>query len=204
MRKSNFRVINLLVLSLILVLSIVNPVLADGGPHEEVNKVDGYRVKLIFVEGDVLLGRNKLKIEIKDVFDQAVGNATVTVIAELYPETSENSAKDMNVGMGNASAQKDTSTNASIRTVQAEMKAGQIIGEYEGEVNLEETGRWMIQVGFLILSRKRVAEFPMDLYGVPNSWIILGSFLAINVGIIALAASKRRKCINTLALEETR
>ncbi len=206
MRKSYFRLINILALSLILVLSIANPVLADAGEaSREVKDVDGYKVKLTFVEGDVQLGHNKLNIEIKDTQGQVVGDATVTVIAELYRETSENSAKDMDKhSSAKTSAQKGTSIEAPIRTVKAAMKAVQKIGEYEGEVELEETGHWMIKVVFLIQSQEKVAEFVADVHGAPNGWVILSSFLGINVGIISVAAITRRKSANTPALEETR
>ncbi len=205
MRKSYFRIIKILVLSLILVLSFANPVLADAGEaRHEVKEVDGYKVKLTFVEGDVQLGHNKLNIESKDTQGQVVGDATVTVIAELYRETSENSAKDMDKhSSGKTSAQKDTSIEAPIRTVKAEMKAGQKIGEYEGAVDLEEAGHWMIKVVFLIQSQEKVAEFVVDVHGAPNSWVILGSFLGIIVGIITVAAITRKKPANIPVLEET-
>jgi len=204
MRKSYFRIINILALSLILVLSIAHPVLADADEaRHEVKEVDGYKLKLTFVEGDVQLGHNKLNIEIKDTQAQVVGNTTVTVIAELYRETSENSAKDMDKhSSGKTSAQQDTSIETPIRTVKAEMEAGQKIGEYEGEVELEEAGHWMIKVVFLIQSQERVAEFQVDVHGAPNGWVILWPSWGINAGIISAAAITRRKSVNTPVLEE--
>lgn len=199
------RIISILILSIVLLLSSASPVLADAGEaRHEVKEVDGYKVELTFVEGDMQLGHNKLNIEIKDTQGQAVGDATVTIIAELYRETSENSAKDMDKhSSGKTSAQKDTSVEAPIRSVKAEMKAGQKIGGYEGEVELEETGHWRIKVVFLIQSQEKVAEFPVDVHGAVNSWVILGSFLGIIVGIITVAAITRKKPANIPALEET-
>jgi hypothetical protein len=199
----------ILAISLIIFLSIANLALADGGPHEEVSKVDGYNVKLNFVEGNPQVGQNKLKVEIKDVLDKPVDNSTVTVIAELYKTTagtstqgSGHSSGGMDMGEKKDTTTENTSEEILVRTVKADLMPGMEIGKYEGEINLEETGHWMVQVKFLILSRERVAEFPIDIYGAPNSLGILAPFLIINVVIIGVAAITRKKRVGAPALEE--
>lgn len=200
-----FRLISIIALSVAMLFSFANPILADGGPHEEVSKVDGYRVKLSFTDGAAQVGSNKLKIEIKDVLNQPVSNSKVTVTAELYKAaatSSNSSGHGMDMGEKKSPTPEVTPKETLARTVKTEMMAGSNPGEYDGEMNLEETGHWMIQVEFLILSRERVAEFPIEVYGKPNTLGILGSFLGINVIIITVAAVIRKKGGNVPVLEE--
>ena len=197
--------ISIIIFTVIFLLSSASPVLADGGEaRHEVKEVDGYQVTLTFMDGDVQLGHNELSIEIMDPQAQLVADATVTVIAELYPETASNSAMGMDAQSSEkTSAPPDTSTEAPMETVELEMKSGQKQGEYEGELALEEPGKWMIKVVFLIQSQEKVAEFEVDLQPKTNHLGILWGFLGITVGIISVAAITRRKSAHTPALEET-
>lgn len=201
------RTISILIFSIVLLLSSASSVLASGGSgSSEVKEVDGYMVELTLVEGDAQIGHNKLSIEIKDAQGEVVDDATVTVVAELYSETSNNGTGGMggmNMG-GTTGTEEDTSAEAPIRTASAEMEAGHNIGEYEGEIELAEAGHWMVKVVFLIQSHERVAEFTVEVAGAPRGWVILGAFLGINIGIITVAVIIGKKRFNTPAAKEAK
>ena len=203
MRKYYFKFINILALSAMLVLLSAGPIFADGGPHEEVSKVGGYEVKLVFVAGNAQIGSNELKAVIIDALGKPVGNATVKVVAELFSEKSGDERTGMDMGK-TTTAGTEQNTQTPIRVAEAEMMPGEMDGEYEGDLILEEAGHWMIQIEFLILSRQRVAEFPIEVNGKPNSLGILGAFIGINTAIIIVAGATRKKHSNKLLLEENK
>lgn len=201
------RIISILIFSIILLLASASSVLADGGGADsEAKEVDGYMVALAFIEGDARVGNNKISVEIEDAQGEAVDNARVKVIAELYAETSEHSDKDTGgMDMGETSTpEEDTSAEEPIHTVTADMEAGHNMGEYEGELELEEDGHWMVKVVFLVGSQERVAEFTVDISGTPSGWAILLPFLGINAVVITVAAIIKIKRSKIPAAEGTK
>ncbi len=200
------RIISILILSMILLLSSASQVLADAGEarHEE-KEVDGYKVKLTFVEGDVQLGHNKLNIQINDPQGQLVTNALVSVIAELYEEIPTGATSTGNSGMNMDSDETGTSPPGKpIKTVKADLMAGTNTGEYEGEVELEETGHWMITAIFRLQQQEKSVEFEVDLQKSGPNWYVLSGFFGLIVAFIVIGVLTKRKSTNVPVPEEVR
>ncbi len=204
MRKSYLTIIKILLLSLILVLSIANPVLADADEarHEE-KVVDGYTVKLTFVEGDVQMGHNEINIRINDPQGQPVTNAMVTVIAELYEESPTDTNSAGNGGMNMSSAQNSSSPSVKpIETVKAELEAGLNTGEYKGEVDLSQAGHWMITALFKLQQQEKSVEFEIVLQKSGPNWYVLSGFFVLIAAFIVGGILTKRKSVNAPVPEE--
>jgi hypothetical protein len=187
------RIISILILSMILLLSSASQVLADTGEarHEE-KEVDGYKVKLTFVEGDVQMGHNKLNIQINDPQGQLVTNAGVTIIAELYKEIPTDATSTVNDGMNMGSAKDSTSPpEKPIKTVKADLMVGTNTGEYEGEVELEESGHWMITAVVRLQQQEKSIEFVVDLQKSGPNWYVLSGFFGLIVAFIVVGVLKK-------------
>lgn len=208
MAKSNLRVTGIIVLALTLLMSFSNHVVADSGARFEEQEVDGYKVKLALPKGGAQIGHNKLNIQLSDAQGQPVGDAEVTVIAELYKEVSEKKPGG-GMDMGSKSDKdkgkdaKKAAREAPIRTAEAEIEAGHEKGEYEGEVKLEETGHWMIKVVSRIEGRNEplTFEFETEVSQKGPNWFVLSGFLGIIVAVIATAAVTRKKSTNAPVAE---
>jgi len=200
------RVISILILSLILILSIANPVLADAGEarHEE-QKVDGYDVKLTFVEGDVQMGHNEISIQINDPQGQPVTNASVTVIAELYGESPTDTTSTGNGGMNMGSAENSASpAEKPIETTKVKLKAGPTAGEYEGEVDLSQAGHWMITAVIKLQQMEKSVEFEVELKKSGPNWYVLSGFFGIIVAFIVGGVLTKRKTNSVPVAEAAR
>jgi hypothetical protein len=200
------KIISILILSIILLLSSASPVQADAGEarHEE-KEVDGYKVKLTFVEGDVQIGHNELNIQINDPQGQLVTNAGVTIIAELYNEIPTGVTSTGNSGMNMGSDENGTSPpEKPMMTVKADLVAGTNAGEYEGEVELEETGHWMITAVVRLQQQEKSVEFVVDLQKSGPNWYVLSGFFGVIVVIIVVGVLKKRKSKNVPMPEEVR
>lgn len=189
------RIISILLLSLILMLSIASPVLADAGEARyEEKKVDGYNVKLAFVAGDVQIGHNEIHIQIDDPQGQPVTGALVTIIAELYEEVQTGTTAG-NGGMNMGGAQDSSSpAETPVEIVKVDLKAGTEAGEYKGEVDLSQAGHWMVTSVFTLEQQERSVEFEIELKkSGPNWYVLLGFFGVIAAFIIAGLLTKRKK-----------
>ena len=71
------------------------------------------------------------------------------------------------------------------------MKASMETGEYEGELDLDVTGHWMIKVTFPVRQNEKSADFVEEVKSGSNLPIVL-TFGGINAGIIAVAAIARK------------
>lgn len=207
MRKSFSKLVKVLILPLVLALSITNPVLADAGevPHEE-KTVDGYKVELSFAEGEVQFGHNKLHVKISDPQGQLVTNAVVTVIAELYEEVPAGATSAGGGGMNMGSPDNGTGDAPKpIKTVKEELTAGTDAGEYEGEVDLSQSGHWMITTVFKTQQQEKSVEFEIEVQkGGPNWYVLSGFFGVILAFIVGGIITAKRKSAKALAAEEVR
>lgn len=200
------RVISILILSLTLILLIANPVLADAGEarHEE-KEVDGYKVKLTFVEGDVQIGHNEINIQVNDPQGQLVTNASVTVIAELYEESPTDTTGAGNGGMDMGGAQNSAGpAEKPIETTKVELKAGPTAGEFEGEVDLSEAGHWMITAVIKLEQMEKSVEFEVELKKSGPNWYVLSGFFGLILAFVIGGLITKRKSNSVPVVEEVK
>lgn len=190
------RIVSLLVLPLILLLALAGQVSADTGEGRfEIKEVDGYKVKLSFVDGDVQLGPNTLHILILDAQGQPVDGMAVNVVADHYAESAGEVEMNMD-GMKSTSSPTDSATP--LKTVKAEMKAGTEPGEYAGEVELAESGHWMVKVMFPVQQIQKSADFDFEIGSGSKSfiiWIFGGISALIIIGAVIARQSRRKKVV---------
>ncbi len=179
----------------VLVLAIAYPVLADvGEARHEVKEVDGYRVKLTFVEGDVQVGHNKLNIKVTDPQSAPVTDARVTLITELYKESNAGAPSSGHGAMNMGSTANSTiPTQTATKTQKAALMAGEHAGEYEGEVDLGHAGHWMITAIVGLERHEKSVEFLVDLKEVGPNWYILSVFFGVIGAIITTGAITKRR-----------
>lgn len=192
------RIISLLVLSLILFLALAGPVSADTGGRSEIKDVDGYKVKITFVDGDVKVGNNNIHVVIQDALAQPVNGITVNVVAEHYAEStgSANSSSGGGMNMGGSDTTNSTSVAVPDKTIMAEMKPGMETGSYESAIELAESGHWMIKVSFPVQQGQKTAVFDFDINSGSKSfiiWIFAGISALIIVGAVIARQTRRKK-----------
>ena len=195
MRKLYLAIIETLVMAAILVLATAYPVLADAGEaRHEVKEVDGYKVKLTFVEGDVQVGHNDLNIKITDPQSQPVTDARVTLVTELYKKITSDTPSGGHGGMNMGSPSTTASPQETpSKTVNTALVAGEHAGEYEGEVDLSQSGHWMISAVFYVQEQEKRVEYLVDLKEVGPNWYVLSVFFGVIGAIITTGAITKRK-----------
>lgn len=181
--------IKIMLLGFIVLMPFSNRAMADSGARFEEKAVDGYRVKLGLASGGAQVGHNKLNIQIIDAKGAPINDTSITVIAEYFKEA-VTSTSDHGMGMGTEGKDtKSTPAEVAIRTVKAVFKAGHEAGEYEGEVELDEAGHWMVKVVFL-QQQEKSAAFEVEV-SAPKSgpnWFVLMGFAGIIAVLITTAA----------------
>ncbi|MBM2831138.1 MAG: hypothetical protein HW414_190, partial [Dehalococcoidia bacterium] len=166
------KVVRILLLGLVLLLPSATHVLADSGARYQEKEIDGHMVRLIFGVDTVQLGHNQISIHIKDGEGKPVADARVTVIAELYEETSSGSSSgghSMDMGQS-SSTETSPIARTLVRIMKAEMTAGKESGEYEGELNLDKAGHWMIMVNSVVNQQERSVEFAQEVSKSGPNW----------------------------------
>lgn len=195
MTKSFFMAVKIMLLGFILLLPFSNRALADSGARFEEKAVDGYKVRLAVASGGAQVGHNKLNIQISDAQGAPINNASITVIAEYFKEAVTSTSDH---GMGTATEKKgDQSVPAqvAVRTVKVVFKAGHEAGEYEGEIELDEAGHWMIKVVFLQQQQEKSAAFEVEVNASKSgpNWFVLMGFAGIIAVLITTAALTRNR-----------
>ncbi len=187
--------IKIMLLGFIVLMPFSNRALADSGARFEEKAVDGYKVRLGTASGGAQVGHNKLNVQISDAQGAPISNASITVIAEYFKEAAT-SASDH--GMGTGTEKKgDQSVPAQVaaRTVKVVFKAGHEAGEYEGEVELDEAGHWMVKVVFLQQQQEKSAAFEVEVNASKSgpNWFVLTGFAGIIAVLIAAAAVTKNR-----------
>ena len=188
------KAIRILVLGLILISIFSIRAFADNGVQYDVKEVDGYKVGLAFPGGMAQMGHNMVNIQIADSQGQMVGNAKVTIVAELYADSgSSSSGGGMNMNMGGSSAASSSTAEKPMQTMTLDMMPAQQAGQYQGELTLDQAGHWMLTVNSLINNQQKSVEFTEEISkGGPNM-LVISIFAIVIVGIIAAAAITRRR-----------
>ncbi|XUW99691.1 MAG: hypothetical protein TUN42_07305 [Dehalogenimonas sp.] len=198
MGKSYSKVIGIMAIAFMLILAAPSVIAASGDGLEE--EVDGYQVSLSFVAGQAVIGHNEILVHITDA-QVAVGNAIVTTTAELHEQ------KTMTTGGGHSAHGGGGSTqvvqDVVVRSATADLAAGHVAGAYGGEIELAETGHWMITIAFDIQGTEKSVEFPVDIAKDTSKFGILATFLGINAAFIAGGVLTRSKAIKSLSKNRT-
>lgn len=195
------RIISLLLLPLILLLSLTSQISADAGQGRfDIQEVDGYKVKLAFVDGDVKVGNNNIHVVIQDAQAQPINGINVNVVAEHYAQSSGSASSSSGGGMnmGGSGPTNSTSVTAPNKTVMAVMKPGMETGAYDSVIELAEGGHWMIKVSFPVPQGQKTADFDFDVKSGSNSfiiWIFAGISALIIVGAVIARRNRRKKVV---------
>jgi len=187
----------------------------DGGSEKEVN---GYHVKLVFVE-PVKVGENQFHIQITDAMDMPVTDAEVEVSAmpaegmdthtdaeveSEAPSVGEmtSNSGDMD-GMDMAAEEPATgvmTSNEPAADAHGEETLSTILeptteaGEYAGELHFEKSGEWMLNVHFTVNGETTEVEFPFEIArSLGMNYGVLAGFLGINATVLTSAAVLKRK-----------
>jgi hypothetical protein len=74
------------------------------------------------------------------------------------------------------------------------LEPGHDAGEYEGELHVESSGEWMLNVRFTVNSETKTVEFPFEAgRQLGRNYAILASFFSFNVAVVAYAAVLKKR-----------
>ena len=220
MNKNLNRLIILFVIISTLLMSFPETVLADGGEGGVEQEVNGYHVKLIFVE-PIKIGENQFHIQITDSMGMPITNAEVEVSAmpaegmaehneneEMAAEVPSTGVMTSNNSMdGMEMAAEDPSTGEMQPNEPAAEEHGEEVltvileptmesGEYAGELSFDASGEWMFNVHFTVNGKPTEVEFPIEIARTLGAnYAILTGFFGINATAIIVAATLKRKSV---------
>ncbi len=220
MNKNINRLIVLFVIISTLLMSFPKTVFADGGEGGVEKEVNGYHVKLIFVE-PIKVGENQFHIQITDSMGMPVTNAEVKVSAmpaegmsehdeneEMAAEVSSTGVMTSNDNMdGMEMAAEDPSTGVMQPNEPAAEEHGEEVltvmleptlesGEYAGELHFDASGEWMFNVHFTVNGETTEVDFPVEIARtLGTNYAILTGFFGINATAIIIAATLKRKSV---------
>jgi len=198
-----------LLFSAILLLTLALPVsaLADGGSggNEFTQTVKGYRVTLVF-EKSAAVGENQIHVSVRDAMNMPVPQADleVSVVEGLveHVEAAPTAEAATMPGMGGISAQP-TAEIASMSVMKpagdhdqmgmVALAAGPESGEYAGEIAIEGDGDQTVRVHLTIAGELMEADFPLHVPKSNTGAIVLGSFFAVNIALVAAAVVMKPK-----------
>ena len=178
-----------------LVFMIAFPAQADGGAEGLTQTINGYQVALVFAK-DPAVGENQIHVQIHDAMDRPVSAATVEVTlarAEEHDAAEESSA---HANMPETHAAEPASSHGanaheSIEGFVLEPSHHEA-GEYSGKIHVESTGDWTVTVHLTVQEQGMEVDFPLMIKSGSRN-IIVASFAGINLVILAVAATLKRK-----------
>jgi hypothetical protein len=179
-----------------LVFMIPFPAQADGGSDGLTQTVNGYHVSLAFAE-EPAVGENQIHVQLHDAMDMPVSDATVAVtltpVEKGHGETEESPAHDSMPESHTAEPASDHGANAHVEIEGFVLKPSHHEeGEYAGEIHVESTGDWTVTVHVTVQEEEMAAEFPLMIKSSSRN-VILAGFAGINILILVVAATLRRK-----------
>lgn len=211
---------------IIAVLLMVFPgiALADGGNGGYEATANGYHITLVFSE-PVRTGVNEFHVLIADSMGMPISNANVEVIAmpnEAMPAHEEESSDEMHGmemstetpaqedahGMSGMDMSSETETNAHEEAEEVShaeepaavtLTSGHAAGEYSGEIHLDASGDWIVNIHFTVGDQITEVEIPIEIPRTVSNYGILAGFIGINATVITAAAITKRKFISPKA-----
>ena len=82
------------------------------------------------------------------------------------------------------------------------LTAGHESGEYEGQLSIESEGDLIIRVHLTVDGKLMEVDFPLHVAKSNTGAIILGSFFAVNIALIAAAVVMKPKPISAAGLSK--
>lgn len=208
MKKNATLSLLLPILILIALLALPVDAQADGGTDENglTQTVDGYEVTLVF-EKPVAVGENQIRVFVKDAMHLPVAQADLEVsLVEAEAEHVE--AEDEHVEVEDEHAEEQPT--AEIGTMSSmspdpaghdqmgmvALAAGHESGEYEGEITIVSDGDQIVRIHLTVNEKLIEVDFPLHVAKSNTGAIILGSFFAVNVALIAAAVVLKPKPVS--------
>lgn len=197
--KNRMKRLKILLLSCLLALGLALaavPVMADEGGHDGAanlleQQVDGYWIRLTFVDGPGKVGNNTINVQVLDPQGQPVTNAGISIVTELYsnaPQTSEHA------GMNMTGADHDMgSMGKPLQTTKINLTAIPYSTNFEGNLELSKAGYWMVNVIVGLQPQMKSAMFPLNLVKTGPNWYVLGVFFGLIAAIIIIGGLTKRK-----------
>lgn len=179
-----------------LVFMISFPAQADGGSDGLSQTVNGYHVALVFA-AEPAVGENQIHVQIHDAMDMPVSDATVQVtlarVEEGHNAVEESSDHDNMPEMHTAEPAPAHGANAYVEMEGFVLEPSHHEeGEYSGEIHVESTGDWTVTVHLSVQEEEMAAEFPLMIKSSSRN-VILAGFAGINILILVVAATLKRK-----------
>jgi hypothetical protein len=172
------------------------PAMADEGGHGGATnlleqQVDGYWIRLTFVNGPAKVGNNTVNVQVMDPNGQPVTNAGISIIAELYgnsPQTGEMA------GMNMTGADHDMgSVGKPLQTTKVNLTAIPYSTDFEGTLLLSKPGYWMVNVVAGLQPQMKSAMFPLDLVKTGPNWYVVGVLFGLFAAIFFVGGLTKRK-----------
>ena len=210
MNKKLHDLIAIFLIAVALLLAFPASVLADGGDGGSGKQVNGYHVKLVFVEA-VKVGKNQFHIQILDAAGMPVPNAEVEVSAmptegmvmeteapAVGMMTSNSGGMDMATEVpatGVMKPNKPAADEHSDETQTIMLNPAIESGEYAGEFSFSTSGEWMLNVHFTVNGETTEVDFPIEIVrSLSLNYAVLAGFFGINAAAVTAAAVlKKRK-----------
>jgi hypothetical protein len=205
----------ILLLSMAIALTNSSMVLADGGEDEHGEntlevEVHGYHVTLAS-QSDWKKGENIVVVTLMNSSGAPVSDAEVEIV--IGPKSEEHAEAEDNHGasepasahgaeQGHASMPEMEVSGHEIEAPHEEESASSIsmdetneAGVYLADVHLESSGKHEVNVMFHVNSEMLQADFIVEIPGLLSKTIVLWSFVAINVVLIASAGIMKKQSL---------
>lgn len=181
------KIIKSFILSLVIVMLFSTVVLAsekDKGMDMDEGievKVEGINVELSFTSGKALTGNGDIMITLHDDDDKPITDALVTAIAEMDKSSMDPKMEDS-------------------KPIAIEFKKDDEEGQYMGEVDFTDEGKWIVKVTINAQGQVKNLDFNVDVEEPDDheadsgaNWGVIGGFLGLMALIIIIAGIKKKK-----------
>ena len=158
--------------------------------------VDGYTVTLSMAAELAPPGDNEVVVAIRDAAGRAVIGAGVSIALIAYlraVSTNPNSASTPNQHVHTPGA--SATEGQGLIPVPARLNANAEAGAYRGVVSFAKEGTWTVVVGFTIQGQARAVLFKIGIVDQRPRLALLGGFAAVNIGIVVVAAVRKRTMV---------
>jgi hypothetical protein len=215
MKRFAHKATSLFTVILLLTLALPISALADGGTNgnELTQSVNGYQVTLIF-EKPAAVGENQIHVLVIDSMNMPISQANLEVgvvdiqtenVVELPTATAD--AMSGMAGMSGMDAQPTIAVGKMAGMISADDQPAQIHtqmgivaplagpegGVYLGQISIENEGDLIIRIHLTTAGKLTEADFPVHVAKSNAGAIVLGSFFAANVTLIAAAVVMKPK-----------
>jgi hypothetical protein len=75
------------------------------------------------------------------------------------------------------------------------LTAGKSEGDYVGQVMIPNAGEWLLTINYKVAGKEEMAMFAVNATRAPETWLVLGGFLGVNLAVIAIAGITKRQVV---------